>query len=280
MRMVAESFDELGEGPCWSPAEGRLYWFDIKGRMLRWLEPSGEAGAARLPMRASAAAPRTAGGLLMATEAGLANFDSATGVVTLVEPIALPPGFRTNDGKIDPQGRFWWSSMDDDEGRRAGAVFVTEPGQPSRQVLDGVHIANAINVTDDGVTLFLADSALGSIFIYDLPAPSTRRLFAQAPGAAAPDGAALDADGYLWNAEWGGWRVVRYAPDGAVDRVVDVPVEQPSCCAFGGPDLTTLYVTTAWSGLGPEARAAQPKAGCLFAFEPGVAGQRLPTFDG
>jgi sugar lactone lactonase YvrE len=280
MRLVAESFDELGEGPCWSPAEGRLYWFDIKGGILRWLERSGETGFVTLPMRASAAAPRTGGGLVMATERGLANFDSATGDVALIEPVLLPPGFRTNDGKIDPQGRFWWSSMDDDEGRRPGAVFVTEPGHASRQVLDGVHIANAINVTEDGATLYLADSAKGAIFTYDLPIPSGRRVFATVPDGAAPDGAALDVEGYLWNAEWGGWRVVRYAPDGSVDRVVETPVEQPSCCTFGGPDLTTLYVTTAWSGLSPQARAAQPMAGCLFAFDPGVAGQRLPTFDG
>jgi sugar lactone lactonase YvrE len=280
VRLVSESFDELGEGPCWSPAEGRLYWFDIKGRVLRWLEPSGEAQFIRLPMRASAAAPRVGGGLVIATEAGLAFFDSATAAVELVEPIALPPGFRSNDGKIDPQGRFWWSSMDDDEGRRPGGVFVSEPGKPSRQVLDGVHIANAINVTDDGRTLYLADSAHGRIFAYDLPDMTGRREFARAPKGAAPDGAALDAEGYLWNAEWGGWRIVRYAPDGSVDRIVEAPIEQPSCCVFGGPDLTTLYVTSAWMGLSPQARAAQPTAGCLFAFDAGVRGQHLPMFNG
>src|SRR3954453_16318375 len=124
VRCVVDSRDRLGEGPCWSPLEGRLYWFDIKGKRLAWYEPATDArGAFELPVRASAAAPRAQGGLIMATEKGLMVVDPDAGALEMKQPFALPPGFRTNDGKIDTHGNFWWSTMDDDGGKRPGAVF-------------------------------------------------------------------------------------------------------------------------------------------------------------
>jgi sugar lactone lactonase YvrE len=280
MRLIVPSHNVLGEGPCWSVAEGRLYWFDIKRAILHWHGPgSGTDGQFQLPMRASAAAS-CPGGLLLATERGLARFDSASGEVTLTQPMDFGPGFRSNDGKIDPQGRFWWSTMDDDGGRRPGAIFVTQANGRTERVIDGVHISNATSFTADGATLYLADSSLKTIFAYDTADLSHRRVFAKAEGAGAPDGAAMDSDGFLWNAEWGAGRIVRYAPDGSIDRIVEMPVEQPSCCAFGGPDLATLYVTSARDGLSDADLARQPEAGGLFAFEPGVTGQPLPVFAG
>src|SRR5437868_1360778 len=108
--VLAETADRLGEGPCWSAADQRLYWFDIKQRRLRWHAWDGGVGELALPFRASAGAPRRRGGLLMATEAGLATFDPTGSRIELVQPMAFEPGFRTNDGKVDPQGRFWWST--------------------------------------------------------------------------------------------------------------------------------------------------------------------------
>lgn len=214
----------------------------------------------------------------MATESGLAVFEPRSNGVELIRPMAFPSGFRTNDGKIAPDGRFWWSTMDDDGGRRAGAIFVTTPDGRTEQVLDGIHIANTISVSADGATLYLADSRLQTIFAHDTADLSRRRVFAVSE--AAPDGGALDAGGFLWNAEWGGARIVRYAPDGTVDRVVAAPVDQPTSCAFGGPDLSTLYVTSAREGLSQADLARQPHAGGLFAFEPGVRGMPLPAFAG
>jgi sugar lactone lactonase YvrE len=231
-------------------------------------------------MRASAAAPRR-NGLILVTERGLATFDSASLAVTLAAPMDFGPGFRTNDGKIDPTGRFWWSTMDDDGGRRPGAIFVTDPDLRTEQVLAGIHIPNAMSFSEDGRTLYLADSLLGAIFAYDTADLSrSARLFARAEGIGVPDGAAMDAEGFLWCAEWGGWRIIRYAPDGSIDRVVQAPVQQPTCCAFGGADLAILYVTSARDGLSEETLAKQPHAGGLFAFEPGVPGQPLPMFEG
>jgi sugar lactone lactonase YvrE len=281
MRIVVEAHDRLGEGPCWAEAEGRLYWFDIKGQRLHWLTvATGVHREISLALRASAGTPRASGGLLMATDAGLATFDAVSEQVTLVSPMLLPPGFRTNDGGVDPQGRFWWSVMDDNGGERPGTVFLHESGGKTEEVLGGVHIPNALCVTADGATLYLADSKLRTLFAYDLPNLAKRRVFATTPEGIAPDGSALDAEGFLWNAQWGGGRLVRYAPDGSIDRIVELPVRQPTSCAFGGPDLRTLYVTSAWDGLSGAERAEQPQAGSLFAFEPGAAGLRLPAFDG
>jgi sugar lactone lactonase YvrE len=279
---LVRSEDRLGEGPCWSAQEGRLYWFDIKGCALNWVSPgSGEAGRHDLGLRASAAAVCAGGGLLVATERGLAHWDSDRAELRTLRPMALEPGFRTNDGKIDPLGDFWWSTMDDDGGRRPGRLYRTRRSGDTEAVLDGVHIANTVSFTADGRRLFLADSRAQTIFAYDTSDLSRRAVFAHTHGeTATPDGGALDAEGFLWNAQWGGARLVRYTPDGQIDRILPMPVEQPTSCAFGGPDLRTLFVTSAWDGLSDAGRRAQPLAGGLFAFRPGVAGQPLPLFEG
>jgi sugar lactone lactonase YvrE len=282
VRCIVESADKLGEGPCWSPLDGRLYWFDIKGARLSWYEPGqGRTGAYDLPMRASAAAPLAAGGLLLATERGLAFFDPRSGECELRRPIDLGPGFRSNDGVLLGDGCFWWSSMDDDGGKRPGAVFRTCPdgsaGGATEPVIDGIHIANSLAMSPDGARLYLADSMVQTIWAYDTADLSRRQVFATV-ARGGPDGSCVDAEGFLWNAEWGAWRIVRYAPDGRLDRVVEMPVAQPSACMFGGPDLATLYITSAWEDLSAEARAKQPLAGGLFAFEPRVKGLALPLF--
>jgi sugar lactone lactonase YvrE len=282
---VVRSGDLLGEGPVWSPAEDRLYWFDIQGRRLNWRRHAdGASDAWDLPVRASVAAPRTDGGLILATEAGLASFDTASGRFELVQPMTFEPGFRTNDGKIDVAGRLWWSTMDDDGGKRPGVLYRTDPDGRTHQALDGIHIANTVSCSPDGSTMYFADSALRTLWAFPILADGSlgeRREFMHLRGeAGAPDGSAVDADGYLWNCQWGAWRIVRYAPDGRIDRVVPMPVEKVTSCAFGGPDLTTLYVTSAREHLDAAALAAQPLAGNLFAFEPGVAGLPLPAYAG
>jgi sugar lactone lactonase YvrE len=280
VRLVVDSADKLGEGPCWSPREGRLYWFDIKGARLSWFAPEdGRSGRYDLGVRASAAAPRAAGGLLLATERGLAFFDPATGELDLRQPMDLGPGFRSNDGVILGDGCFWWSSMDDNGGERPGVIFRTRPDGVTEPVIDGVHIANSLAMSPDQRRLYFADSRKRTIWACQTADLSRREAFAKLERG-GPDGSCVDAQGYLWNAEWGAWRVVRRAPDGRIDRVIEVPVAQPSACMFGGADLSTLYITSAWEDLADDARAAQPHAGCLFAVEPGVKGLPLPLFEG
>jgi sugar lactone lactonase YvrE len=276
----------LGEGPCWDASAGRLYWFDIKGRRLHWHEPDGASGHYELAVRASVATPRKTGGLLIVAENGVSTFDPVSGAMTLIEAVEpLEPGFRSNDGKIDVAGRLWWSVMDDDGGKRPGFLYRRDPGHASVRMEEGIHIANTTCCSPDGRTFYLADSARRTIYAYALD-PATgalgeRRVFAHTRGErGSPDGSAVDAEGYLWNAQWGGWRIVRYAPDGSIDRIVETPVAQPSSCCFGGADLATLYVTSARESLSDQALEGQPFAGSLMAFDPGVTGLPLPAFDG
>jgi sugar lactone lactonase YvrE len=285
LRVAVQDQAILGEGPVWSAAEGRLYWFDITGRRLNWLaSASGAFGGFGLPVRASVAAPRCGGGLVLVTEAGLARFDTATGAFDLGQPMSFAPGFRTNDGKIDVAGRLWWSTMDAGGGKRPGALYCTQPDGRTHVALEGLHIANTVSCDPSGQILYVADSMLKTIWAFPVGPDASlgeRRVFADLVGErGAPDGSAVDVEGYVWNAQWGAWRIVRYAPDGRIDRIVETPVEQPSSCAFGGPDLATLYITSAREGLSPEALAGQPLAGSLFAFEPGVRGLPLPVFAG
>ncbi len=282
VRCVVKADDRLGEGPVWSAREGRLYWFDIKAKRLAWFEPATDArGAFDLPFRASAAAPRAKGGLIIATEKGLAVCDPDAGEIAIIQSLELPPGFRTNDGKIDTVGNFWWSTMDDDGGKRPGSVYRTNAKFETERVLTGIHIANTVSVSPNGRKIYVADSKRQTIFAHDTRDLSKVELFAHTVGEpSSPDGSAVDADGYLWNAQWGGWRLVRYTPDGGIERTIEMPVQQPTSCAFGGPRLTTLYVTSAWDDLSLAQRQIQPLAGGLFAIETGVKGLALPLFEG
>ncbi len=284
---VAERRNLLGEGPCWDAGSGRLYWLDIKGRRLEWLDPvSGDIGGHDLDLQPSACAPRRAGTLLLATDAGFAVCDPATGPCEIrreLEP--HPPHNRTNDGTFRPMGRFWVGTMDDREQACSGSVYRLDADWVATGVLTDIAIPNTLVCSPSGDTLYVADSKAGRIWAYDLDlergALGARRLFADTrEDGCAPDGSAVDCEGRLWNAQWGGWRVVCYRPDGGVEHIVPMPVEQPTSCAFGGPDLDTLYITSARIGLDSESLAEQPLAGGLFAFRPGVRGAPHPPFAG
>jgi sugar lactone lactonase YvrE len=271
----------LGEGPFWDPTTGRLYWFDIRNSQLFALTPrNGQVSDWRLASRASAGAPFADGsGLLISADDGLWRFDPATGVRAQAdaEP-RFDTGFRSNDGKADQAGCFWWSTMDDDGGKRPGNVYRFD-GQTNHAMIGGIHIANSLAFSPDGRTGYVSDSAIRTIWRFDFDPENNivgeRQVFAETPDA-DPDGAAMDAEGFLWVAMWGGSRVDRFAPDGRVERSIPMPVEQPSSCAFGGLELDTLYITSASDGLSEQALTAQPQAGGLFAAKVGVRGLAIP----
>jgi L-arabinonolactonase len=277
----------LGEGPLWSFTEGRLYWVDIEKSLLEWLSPgTGEAGVWQLPCRASAVVQRASGGLLLATERGFALFDGVTGAMEIVKhPEPDRHRNRTNDGHCDQQGGFWVGTMDDTQQQRSGALYRLAPDWTCQRMLDGLGIPNTVLCTPAGDGLYVADSQDQALYLYSLDADSgalgSQRPFADTLGTGCtPDGSALDANGFLWNAQWGGWRLVRYAPDGEINRVVLLPVEQPTSCAFGGEDLSTLYITTARKGLSREALERQPLAGSVLSFRADVPGFEMPMFGG
>ncbi len=268
----------LGEGPAWHPVEQALYWVDILGRRLHRYD--GEHRTWGLPVKASAPVFRPLG-LSLTTEDGVADFDPQTG--TLSPRIDLEPdrpGNRANEARVDPRGRLWVGTMDDAEEQTSGALYRVSGGSVSRQV-DGVRISNTLCWSPDERTLYFADSAEQTIYAHafspDDGEVGERRVFATTKGeGCGPDGSALDVEGYLWNCQWDGSRIVRYAPDGSIDRVLALPARRPTCCCFGGPDLDVLYVTTARVGL----TDPRPEEGAVLALDPGVQGRPEPLWLG
>jgi sugar lactone lactonase YvrE len=287
VRCVLEAGALLGEGPLWEAGDRMLYWVDIKGQEVHRFDPArGRDERWRVGEAVGSLARRAAGGLVLALRSGFHFFDPATGRTT---PIVHPEPERTenrfNDGKPDRQGRFWAGSMHDPETRPTGALYRLDPDLSCHRLLDGLVCPNALCWSPDGRTMYHADTPRRTVWAWDFdPARgdiANRRTFAQIPPAdGAPDGATVDAEGFVWLAHWGGWRLTRFDPHGRVARVVPLPVQQPTCPAFGGPDLDVLYVTSASIGLAEAARARQPLAGALFALDPGVRGLPEARFRG
>jgi sugar lactone lactonase YvrE len=279
--------DDLGEGPFWSLAERALYWADIsRHRALRLDPESGAMRAWTFPQPCAAVIPTAAGGHLVALADGLHRFDAATGATT---PFARPdgdPGNRSNEVRCDPQGRLWLGTMHNNIGpageplpipRRSGAYWCVDRDGSAIRVLGDIGITNTLCWSPDGTRLYCADTLKGVIwsFAYDPDGPhlGDRRVFVEG-GEGGPDGSAMDADGCLWTSRWGAGKVVRYTPDGRIDRQIVLPATQPSSCAFGGPDLRTLFVTSARF----EMAAPGEMDGALFAVDAGVTGLPMTVF--
>jgi len=286
--LAVASRNILGEGPVWDARLGRLWWVDIKGGRLEWLHPaSGAFGGVSVEGQVSAVAPRACGeGLLATRKDGVGILDPETGAFThRFDPEPDWPDNRCNDGNVDLAGRFWFGTMDDGEAAHTGAVYRLDADWSCRRVLDGLGIANTLVCGPAGDRLYVADSARQIIdtlaFHPATGEPGERAAFIHTLGEGfAPDGSAVDGEGFLWNAQWGGARLARYAPDGSLDRIVPLPVDHPSSCAFGGEDLATLYITTARWLLSDDSLSRQPWAGSLLSFKPGVRGLPLPPFAG
>jgi len=175
--------------------------------------------------------------------------------------------------------------MEDPGHGPVGALYRLSPDGTCDKIEDGIQIPNALCWSPDSKVMYFADSYRKCIWAHDYDIDSgtmsNRRVFAEIPGdGGSPDGATVDAEGFLWNAQMFGGRVTRYAPDGSVDRVVELPVPQVTCCAFGGADMETLFVTTASVQMTLEEVADQPLSGALFAVDVGVRGLPEPEFGG
>jgi L-arabinonolactonase len=276
---VVDGRNELGEGVLWSPSDGEVQWTDIFGRRFWAYRPSdGRSRSVALPDRLACFAPLGGTTLLAGFAGGLEVFDLESGARQPIAAVeADRPTTRVNDGKLDRRGRLVFGTMDEDpHARPIGQIYSYGGGPAPRPLASGVRIANSIAFSPDGRLMYFADTPTKIIRAYDYDIDSGElsgeRTFAALQGPGSPDGSTVDSDGCLWNAEWGGGRVVRYTPDGRVDRVVDLPCSHVTCCAFGGAKLDSLFVTTAWTGLDSAALAREPLAGALFAVDPGVRG--------
>jgi sugar lactone lactonase YvrE len=268
-----------GESPLWCPTERVLYWIDIQNALLHWLAiKSGEPGQWKLPRRICAVALAQDGKLIAALEDGICVLNPATRTIQSVAKPDLPPHVRFNDGKCDRIGRFFAGTMHENEQQPLGALFCISSTYQLTNVRSNLIIANGPAFSPDGATMYLVDSARRRIFAieYDSTNGSLghETIFAATddlPGK--PDGITVDREGFLWCAYWGGGQVVRHASDGSVDRVIELPVSQPSSCTFGSVDLKTMFITSAAKGLNPSELAREPLAGCVFAIElhtPGI----------
>jgi sugar lactone lactonase YvrE len=282
VELVLDAHAETGEGPLWDHRDQHLMWIDItKGMVHRLDVQSGFDESFAVGQHVGALARRSAGGFVLAVRGGFAGLDLVTG---RVEPIAdteaATPTNRMNDGKVDSGGRFWAGSMAYSEEGREGSLYRLDPDHSVKKVLTGIGISNGLGWSPDDRVMYHIDSLAGGVDAYDF-SPETgqitngRRLIDLDPDHGVPDGMTVDAEGYLWIALWNGWSVRRYRPDGTLDGEVTLPVKQVSCCTFGGPSLSDLYITTAARGLTKEEQERQPGAGGLFRHRPGVGG--LPS---
>ena len=203
----------------------------------------------------------------------------------IAAPEAAQPARRFNDGCCDAQGRFWVGAMSSIKREPTGVLYCIEADGGCRKVLTGVTIPNGVCWSPDGQTMYFADTQAGGIYAFDYDLENgtvaNRCLFASTDGRSGkPDGATVDSEGFLWSAEYDGWCVTRYTPDGRVDRHISVPVQRPTSCTFGGPNLDVLFVTTASQELTAAELREQPLAGRVIALDVGVRGISEPRFAG
>jgi sugar lactone lactonase YvrE len=277
-----------GESPIWVPEEKALYWVDCEGRKLFRLDTgTGRHQVFQAELPVTAIGRRAKGGWITATKKGLAFWDAQSNRFRfIVDPEAGHADHRCNDAAVDRQGRLWVGTMNQkDLFADTGSLWRLDPDLQLHKMDTGFAVPNGIAVSPDDRTLYVTDMFHGKIVAYDFDAPSgairARRDFARVPkDAGVPDGLIVDAAGYVWSAHWGGWRATRYAPDGTVDREVRLPAANVTCMAFGGEDLSELYLTTAWFFLSEEDRRKQPWAGDLFRLKTQVRGLTEPLFAG
>ena len=277
--------NRVGEGPRWNVAEQALYWVDIEGQAIwRYHPADGRLEHWDIGLPVGVLAFRAAGGLVLATRDGFAFWDPAAPALRFIaDPEADKPGNRFNDGGVDPQGRFWAGTMGG--GDPVGSLYRLDPDGAVTRMETGVGTSNGIGWSPDGRTMYFTDSPAKVIYAYDFDpatgAIANRRPFIHTPGeAGVPDGLAVDVEGYIWSARWNGWKITRYDPSGRAVREIPVPVALVTSCAFGGPDLDELYITSAWSELTADARRAQTAAGDVYRVRPGVRGAAEPKFAG
>lgn len=274
--------NSLAEGPIWLAARQELFWVDIGGHTLNSANTDGEVlNCWNFGEPVSAAAIIDQNNLLVASASKLIRFNIETGErQTEIELEADITTSRSNDGRVNPAGGFWIGTMGNDGAKENGAMYQYRAGKLTKLWGDA-GIPNATSFSPDGTTAYWANTRVRKILKCSidpqtgLPTSDLQDHIIVERGA--PDGAVVDAEGYLWSARWGGGCIVRHAPDGSTDRIIEVPVSNVTCPAFGGPNLQTLYITTARQGLSEEKLAEQPQAGSIFTIELDVPGQAEPA---
>lgn len=267
----------LGEGPVWVARDAALWFTDIKLPAIYRYDPlSGAQGTWGAPAQVGFVLPAAQGGFVAGLKTGLHHFDPADGsFVPICDPEPQSPDNRLNDGTVDPLGRLWFGTMDDGETRVSGAIYRLADGGCVRES-DPCCITNGPALSPDGRTLYHVDTVGGLIFACDVGQDgrlSGRRVLATIPNDQGfPDGVTVDAEGCVWVGLYMGGGVRRYSPGGELLESIRFPVSAVTKIAFGGPELKTVFATTAAKHLDARQRAGEPMAGDLFGFDVSVPG--------
>jgi sugar lactone lactonase YvrE len=282
VKLILNTHSVLGEGAIWDEKRQVLYWVDIDPGLVHIYDPITQKDRSiSVGQSVGTVVPRQSGGLMLAVRNGFMTLDVETGETSL---IAAPPNHnpdnRFNDGKCDPAGRFWAGTMETPE--QKGALFRLDTDLSLHKMLDNVGCSNGIVWSLDKTTMYYIDTNTKKIdaFTYDDATGeiSNRHTIITVPlSHGEPDGMTMDAEEKLWVAHWNGSCVCRWDPiTGELLQKIMLPVSLATSCAFGGPNLDVLYITSASTELSPEELAQQPAAGGLFSCRPGVKG--LPSF--
>ncbi len=277
----------LGEGPLWVVKENAVYWVDIVSKKVHRYGVADDARRTwAFETVVTSLAERRQGGLVGTVRDGFAFIDLEAGTF---EPIAMPeadmPENRFNDGKVDENGRYWAGSMDDGEKLATGSLYRLDGDLALHKMDTNYSITNGPTFSVDGQTLYHTDTAKRTIFAFDFNedgAISNKRVFVKlvAEEEGYPDGMTVDSENCIWLAHFAGSRITRYSPQGKVLQVIAMPVPNITSCTFTGPDLDTLYITTARHLLNEEGIRKYPRSGSLFSCKPGVTGLPTPLFAG
>jgi L-arabinonolactonase len=287
VELVVDAQNSLGESVVWCDRRRRVYWTDIDASMVWEYEPQTDATRTwRTPARVGSLAVCTGEQLLIGLEKALGYLDLASGSVThLVEVERDVPETRVNDGRCDAAGNFVFGTLNDTfDGRALGSFYQFSARNGLRKLaLPPVRIANSICFSPDGLIMYHCDSPAREIrrCRYDVHTAAVRDdegFTTLGESRGEPDGSVVDAEGYLWNAEWGGARIVRYSPRGEIDAIIPLPVPNPTCIAFGGTARDELYITTSRNEMSPGQLAASPAAGGLFRVRLPIRGGRTEIF--
>jgi D-xylonolactonase len=280
IKCVCAAGASLGEGPLWDPARGVIWWVDIKSPALHAHEvATGLNRTQPLAYRLTALGLARDAGLVGIGDAGLVRLsvaeDLRVSIAEVIATIALPPGVRFNDGKVDAAGRFWAGTMEDAERSALGSLYRLDEQRRVTQVRGEIGVPNGPCFFADG-TMLTTDSARGCISALTLDNdgnPIAEHEFVRFnPSQGYPDGMTVDAEDHVWIAFWDGWCLRRLSRTGRIVTEIALPVQRPTCPVFGGAALDQLFITSATTGLGAEQRQRQPLAGGLLRLEPGVRG--------
>ena len=278
-KLVLDCANLHGESVFWNPIDECVWWSDVHGQKIWSYSPAlDRSDVYDMPDRVCSFAPRACGGFIMAFADRISLYDLAAGEMKCLSQFEPDnPNTRLNDGRTDRQGNFVVGGMNDGTGEANSSVIRVSFDLSITTLLSGVSCANSTCFSFAGETMFFADTPDSEIVAFDYDSLtgslSNRRVhasFANEPGL--PDGSCIDSEGGVWNAEWEGHRVVRIAPDGDIDQIIDVPVWKPTCCAFGGEDLDTLFITTSCLMSTSDQIFSEPGSGGLFAIKTGFRG--------